>query len=219
MSHLSLPTRRSLLVCSLAVAAVWTSSAALSVCLAQTAAPAHDMAAHQHHHDIDMNAPLKERMLDVKLSAIPMVRDDGVSTTLEKELSGPNPTILAFIYTSCTTICPVTSQLFSNVQDLLQPELGNVRIVSVSIDPEYDTATRLHAYAQKFGAKAQWRHYGGTLGNSVTIQKLFGAYRGDKMNHVPLVFINGGGKKGWLQVEGFPSADVVVKKLHSQMHG
>lgn len=194
--------------------AVWLGSALVTAAMAQTAMPSHE-----HHHAMDMGAQLKERMVDIKLSPIPMVRDDGRSTTLDKELAGSAPTVLAFIYTSCTTICPVTSQVLSSVQDLLQPGLGNVRIVSVSIDPEYDTAERLHAYGERFGAKSQWRHYGGTLANSVAIQKLFGAYRGDKMNHVPLIFINGGGKKGWLQIEGFPSAEELVKKIHGQMHG
>jgi protein SCO1/2 len=202
--------------------AVWAGSVLLSSGLAQTTMPAHDMSAmesHEHHHDMDMNAALKERMVEVKPASIPMVRDDGLSTTLDKEIAGNTPIVLAFIYTSCTTICPVTSQVLSNVQDLLQPDLGNVRIISVSIDPEYDTPARLHAYGERFGAKAQWRHYGGTLANSVAIQKLFNAYRGDKMNHVPLIFINGGGKKAWLQIEGFPTAQVLVKKIHGQMHG
>ena len=66
---------------------------------------------------------------------------------------------------------------------------------------------------------AQWQHYTGTLANSVAIQKAFGAYRGDKMNHVPLMFINGGGKKNWVQLEGFPSAEQVVKEYRDQVKG
>ena len=174
---------------------------------------------HAHHAHPDMNASVRRSMVDVTLAATPMVKQDGTKTSLAKELDGKKPVILAFIYTSCTTVCPVTSQILSRAQDLLGAEMKNVRMLSVSIDPEYDTPERLLAYSQKFGASAQWQHYTGTLANSVAIQKAFGAYRGDKMNHVPLMFINGGGKKNWVQLEGFPSAEQLLKEFRDQVKG
>ncbi len=195
--------------------------------LAQDEHAGHDMSKmdmsgddpHAHHAHPDMNAAVRRTMVDVALAATPMVKQDGSKTTLAKELDGKKPTILAFIYTSCTTVCPVTSQILSRTQDVLGADLANVRILSVSIDPEYDTPERLLAYSKKFDAKAQWQHYTGTLANSVAIQKAFGAYRGDKMNHVPLMFVNGGGKKSWVQLEGFPSAEQVVKEYRDQVKG
>jgi protein SCO1 len=186
---------------------------------AQDAHAGHDMAAmdpHAHHAHPDKNAAIKRSLVEVAVPATPMVRQDGSRTTLAKDLEGSKPVILAFIYTSCTTVCPVTSQILSKTQDLLGTELKNVRMLSISIDPEYDTPERLLAYSKTFDAKPQWTHYTGTLANSVAIQKAFGAYRGDKMNHVPLMFINGGGKKSWVQIEGFPSAEQVVKEYHDQ---
>jgi protein SCO1/2 len=193
--------------------------------LAQSEHEGHDMHAghdmstmdpHAHHH-ADTNAAVKRSMVDITVAATPIVRQDGAKTTLAKELDGGKPVILAFIYTSCTTVCPVTSQILAKTQDLLGADLKNVRIVSISIDPEYDTPERLLAYAKKFDAQPQWQHYTGTLANSVAIQKSFGAYRGDKMNHVPLMFVNGGGKKGWVQLEGFPSAEQLVKEYRDQI--
>jgi protein SCO1/2 len=184
----------------------------------------HDMSAmdpnapvdpHAHHH-ADMEAKVMRSMVDVKIAATPLVRQDGARTTLAKELGGKKPTVLAFIYTSCTTVCPVTSQILSRTQDLLGADLAKARIVSISIDPEYDTPQRLTAYAEKFGALPQWQHYTGSLANSVAVQKAFGAFRGDKMNHVPLFFINGGGKADWVQLEGFPSAEQLVKEFREQ---
>lgn len=182
----------------------------------------HDMSAkdpHANHAVPDTNAAVRRSMVEVTLAATPMLTQDGSVTTLAKELEGKKPTILAFIYTSCTTVCPVTSQILARTQDVLGADLSNVRIVSVSIDPEYDTPERILAYSKKFGAKAQWQHYTGTLPNTVAIQKAFGAYRGDKMNHVPVMFINGGGKKSWVQLEGFPSAERVVQEYRDQIKG
>jgi protein SCO1/2 len=167
-------------------------------------------------HVVDTAAAVKRSMVDLKLTPTPLIRQNGTKTTLSKELEGNKPTVLAFFYTSCTTVCPVTSQILAGTQALLGKDLEGARIVSISIDPEYDTPERLSAYAKKFDAKPQWQHYTGTLQDSIAAQKVFGAYRGDKMNHVPLIFVNGGGKKSWVQLQGFPSAEQVVKEFRQQ---
>jgi protein SCO1/2 len=110
----------------------------------------------------------------------------------------------------------LTSQILSTVQDKLGKDLDKTQLVSISIDPEYDTPARLSAYAKKFGASAQWQYYTGSLANSVAIQKAFKAYQGDKMNHLPLIFVNGGNSKSWVRLEGFPKAESVVKELAMQ---
>ncbi|MEI8029037.1 MAG: SCO family protein [Comamonadaceae bacterium] len=179
---------------------------------------------HQHHHPAPAtagtpNADVKRSVVEIKLPATPLVRQDGAATNLSKELDGGKPVILAFIYTSCTTVCPVTSQIIARTQNLLGKDLDKARLVSVSIDPEYDTPARLLAYSKLYAAKPQWQHYTGTLKNSVAVQKAFSAYRGDKMNHVPLIFINGGKNNSWVKLEGFPSAEQVVKEYQEQIGG
>ena len=59
-------------------------------------------------------------------------------------------------------------------------------MVSISIDPEYDTPEALNAYARRFDAGPQWEFLTGSLDDSIAVQKAFDADRGDKMNHAPL---------------------------------
>jgi protein SCO1/2 len=193
-----------------------------TVAVASQAALAADE--HMHHHPAPPtagtpNAEVKRSVVEIKMPATPLVRQDGAATNLSKELEGGKPVILAFIYTSCTTVCPVTSQIIGRTQNLLGKDLDKARLVSVSIDPEYDTPARLLAYSKLYAAKPQWQHYTGTLKNSVAVQKAFSAYRGDKMNHVPLIFINGGKNNSWVKLEGFPSAEQVVKEYQEQIGG
>jgi len=168
------------------------------------------------HSGHDMSEAVKRSMVNVKITPTPLVRQDGTKTTLSKELEGNKPTVLAFFYTSCSTVCPVTSQILAGIQNLLGKDLEDARIISISLDPEYDTPKRILAYSKKFDAKPQWQHFTGTLQGSIAAQKAFGAYRGDKMNHSPLIFVNSGGMKSWVQLEGFPSAEQVFKELQSQ---
>ena len=200
---------------------------ALGTAWAQDAHSGHDMSQMKGHdmstmadphagHVADTKAPVTRSMMEFKLTPTPLVRADGTKTTLVKELEGNKPTVLAFFYTSCTTVCPVTTQILAGTQALLGKDMQGARILSISIDPEYDTPERLSAYRKKFDAQPQWQHYTGTLKDSIAAQKVFGAYRGDKMNHEPLIFVNGGGKKSWVQLKGFPSAEQVVKEFNEQ---
>jgi protein SCO1/2 len=202
-------------------------AACLGNVLAQTMPEGMDHSQHNHqemdhsmhNHEAMLSANLKRSVVELNVPATKLLRQDGSAAIAQTELTSGKPTIVAFIYTSCTTICPLTSQIMREVQGLLGTSIEGTRMASISIDPEYDTPERLLAYAKKFDASPQWTHYTGTLANSVTVQKAFKAYQGDKMNHLPLIFVNGGGKKTWVRLEGFPSAAQVVKELQDQIGG
>jgi protein SCO1/2 len=147
-----------------------------------------------------------------KIPDIGLVRADGAKVTLRQEIDDGKPVILNFIFTTCAAICPVMSQTFTEVQRRLGDERARVHLVSVSIDPEQDTPARLREYAKKFNAGPQWTFYTGTLEASIAAQKAFGAYRGDKMNHVPLMFLRAAPGKPWVRLEGFARADDVIKE-------
>ncbi len=62
-----------------------------------------------------------------------------------------------FFFTSCPSICPTMSR---NLLKVLEKYQGNqqVKILSHSIDPKYDTPTVLKKYAQKLGVTGdQWQ--------------------------------------------------------------
>ncbi|MFC3878766.1 SCO family protein [Algoriphagus namhaensis] len=62
-------------------------------------------------------------------------------------------TIVDFFFTSCPSICPVMSKEMERVNDMFREE-DRVRILSISIDPEYDTPEVLQSYADEHGAQA-----------------------------------------------------------------
>ena len=70
-----------------------------------------------------------------------------------------HPTIVNFVFTRCDTICPITSLKMQRLQDkLLDRRAVPIKLMSVSVDPTYDTPARLAAYAQRYGAIAdKWR--------------------------------------------------------------
>ncbi len=75
---------------------------------------------------------------------------------LRDYLSPDKPVLLEFIFTSCTTLCPDQSVKFSNLQRRLAPASDQVRLVSISVDPETDTPEVIHRYLQQYQAQPGW---------------------------------------------------------------
>jgi protein SCO1/2 len=144
---------------------------------------------------------------------VELVRDDGKTVRLRQELDDGRPVVVTFIFTSCTTICPMISATLAQLQRKLGPARDQVHLVSISIDPEFDTPARLREYAKKLGAGPEWQHYGGTLAASRAVQRAFGVYRGEKMNHAPATLVRTGPGAGWVRFDGFATADELLAEL------
>ena len=173
------------------------------------AEPAHDTDAHRHH-----KAPEPARTSAAySIPDVQLVRDDGKTVGLSQELDDGRPVVLSFIFTSCTTVCPVISSTLARLQRKLGPARDRVHLVSITIDPEFDTPARLRAYAIRFGAGPEWQHYGGTLAASQAAQRAFGVYRGDKMNHAPATLVRTAPGAPWVRLDGYPTAEQLLAEL------
>lgn len=192
---------------ALAAEAVGTGGTVGTVDAAQGADPH----AHHHHH---MMAGSMRSTANYTLPPVTLVRDDGKTVSLTNELNDGRPVILTFIYTTCTTICPMISEALHQLQSELGSDRDKVHLVSVSIDPEEDTPERLRAYAARFDAGPEWRHYTGTVEASITTQRAFNVYWGDKMDHTPVVFMRGAPGKPWLRIDGFATPTELLGAYH-----
>ncbi len=152
---------------------------------------------------MEASADVRRTLAQYLIPNVTLIRDDGQQINLPAELDDGRPVVLNFIYTSCTTICPMSSQTFA----LFQHDLGSahepVHLVSISIDPEQDTPARLRAYAAQFRAQRGWDHYSGDLTSILAVQKAFNAYFGDKMSHTPLTLVRAAPGKPWVRFDGF----------------
>lgn len=90
-------------------------------------------------------------------------------------------------------------------------------MISVSIDPEYDTPDALNAYAKRFKAGPQWEFLTGSLDDSVAVQKAFDADRGDKMNHAPMTLMRATPDSQWIRYEGFARADELAEEARGML--
>jgi len=69
-----------------------------------------------------------------------------------------HPTIVSFIFTRCDTVCPVTSMKMAKIQEKTEDVGQKIKLVSFSVDPNYDNPDRLTAFAAKYKADPErWR--------------------------------------------------------------
>jgi protein SCO1/2 len=144
------------------------------------------------------------------LPELTLVDQGGEPVPVRSLLEGDEPVMLNFIFTTCTTICPVMSATFAQVQEELGPAREKVRMVSVSIDPEHDTPERLREYAERYKAGPQWRFLTGDLDDSIAVQKAFDVYRGNKMSHEPTTLLRVSQDGPWVRLDGIASAAQIV---------
>ena len=127
-------------------------------------------------------------------------------------LASDDPVMLNFIFTTCSTICPVMTKVFSEVPARLGADAKHLRMVSISIDPENDTPAQLRDYARKFEAGAHWKFLSGSVQDVIAVQRAFGSYNGDKMSHQPLTLLRAAPGKPWVRIDGFASADQLASE-------
>ena len=174
---------------------------------------------HAHHRHMLESRGYSRSVHSYELPDLMLVDMDGQETRLLDELNRDQPVMLNFIFTTCTTICPVLSATFAQVQQKLGTDVDQVRMVSITIDPEHDTPERLHAYAARFGAGPQWRFLTGELEAIVAVQKAFDAYRGSKMSHEPLTFLRASADAPWIRIDGIASAAEVMAEYRQLVAG
>jgi protein SCO1/2 len=156
------------------------------------------------------DGPVKS-MRKYSAPAVQLLRDDGKVVSLPEEMDDGRPVVLNFIFTTCTSICPLMSNVFSQFERRLGAEADKVHLMSISMDPEHDTPSRLVEYARKFHAGRSWQHYTGTLEASVAAQRAFDVYRGSKMSHAPVTLMRAAPGKPWLRIDGFARPDEMVR--------
>lgn len=204
----------------IAMTLVYLSGTAMAMETVEQSAMDHSMMDHSQHGS-DEHAQHRAMMdqkgysrkeVSYQLPDVMLIDQNGNKMSVAALFDGNSDVILNFIFTSCTTICPVLSATFSQMKIKYSAELNGVKMVSISIDPEYDTPDRLKEYAQRFHAQDDWTFLTGDLAAVMKVLNAFNAYRGDKMSHVPLTFLRKSSASSWIRLEGFASASELLKE-------
>jgi len=143
---------------------------------------------------------------------VTLLNQDGKKIKMKSLIDSDKPVIIDFIYTTCTTVCPVLSAGFAGIQNRLGKDANKVELVSVSIDPENDRPEAMKKYLARYHAGEGWDFLTGSYNDIDLVMQTFSC-KSDKMNHQPLYLIHAPKSETWVRIEGLVSASDLMEEL------
>lgn len=129
------------------------------------------------------------------------------------DVIGDGSVIINFVYTRCEGVCPGQGQRFKQLQKLLGPRLGSdVRLVSLSIDPERDSPSDLKRWGEAHDAQKGWTLVTADRATTDTICKEILGMTLTPAEHSPFVAVRKG-KGPWETLYGLSSPRAILSKL------
>lgn len=162
-------------------------------------------------------ATYKRSLRGYQVPDVVLADDDDRPVHLRDLLTSEDPVMMNFVFTTCSTICPITTKVLSDVPAILGRDGKRLRMISISIDPENDTPLQLKAYARNFQAGERWKFLTGRAQDIKSVQVAFDSYSSDKMAHEPVTLIRQSSGKQWIRIDGFATPEELVLEYRKDM--
>ena len=118
---------------------------------------------------------------------IRLVDQNGVAFTL-RDLH--RPTAVIFVATRCDDACPIAEGLFARLSAQLARAHVDARLLTVTLDPEFDRPIVMASKARAFGADAaRWRWVSGDPGEVRSLLDAFDVARLDGKFHGTFAYV------------------------------
>jgi protein SCO1/2 len=164
------------------------------------------------------HAEVKKYKRTVEKYVIPdvtLIDQEGKKVRLIEYFNSDQPVVVDFIYGTCTTICPVLSAGYINLQRRLASGGKAPKLVSITIDPENDSPKILKDYLKRYRARPGWDFFTGSRADIDTVMRAFKAYIPDKMSHYPLNLIRSPKDGSWVRLFGIMSSSELLEEYQS----
>jgi protein SCO1/2 len=169
---------------------------------------------HAGHHMGEQQAqpsPAQKYFSDVEL-----LDQDGRKVRFYTDMLKGKTVVINAFFTTCTSVCPPMNRNLEKVQEALGDRLGKeVFIVSISVDPETDTPTRLKEYAQRFHAKPGWTFLTGKKENVDWALYKVGGYVESKDDHTTVIIVGNETTGLWKKALGMAKPSELMQIVQS----
>ena len=152
--------------------------------------------------------------INVQLHDLQLLTQDRKRVKFKSDVIADKLVAMTFIYTTCTTVCPVYNAIFTQLQDLLDGRLGrDVILITMTLDPARDVPQRMKKEASKFRAKPGWIYLTGKKQNVDQVLRGLDAYFPDFTQHPPMAIVGDGKTGTWKRFNGFPQAEQLLAMI------
>ena len=136
------------------------------------------------------SASRAEREAQAYFGEIEMVNQDGRAMRLYSDLLRGKTVVIHSFFASCTASCPVVASRLEALQQGFADRLEkDLRLISISLDPEHDTPSRLKSHADRLGAQPGWYFLTGRAEDVEQALRKLGQFTEDKNAHLNVLIV------------------------------
>lgn len=147
-------------------------------------------------------------------SDVELINQDGQKVRFYSNVLKDKVVVINTFFTTCTGVCPPINRNLEKVQEALGERLGkDAFLVSMSVDPEIDTPSRLKEYSRRFHARPGWIFLTGKKENVDWALYKLGQYVETKDGHTNIIIIGNEPKGLWKKAFGLAKADELIKMV------
>ena len=145
-------------------------------------------------------------------SDVELLDQDGRTLHFYSDILKNKVVIINTFFTTCTSICPPLNRNFEKLQEALGDRLGkDAFLISISVDPETDTPTRLKEYGRRFHARPGWLFLTGKKENVNWALYKLGQYVETKDDHTSILIIGNEPKGLWKKAMGLAKPEELLR--------
>ncbi len=140
----------------------------------------------------------------------------GTAVKFHSDLVRNKIVVIDFVFTTCSTTCPVLTAKLQAVQNILKAAGKiDVQFISISVDPTHDTPDVLKAYANDHGIFANWRFVTGAQESLQPLLAAFGATANSQSLHSDFIVIGNEKLGKWTRRAIGTSAEDIVADVQA----
>ena len=152
-------------------------------------------------------------------SDVELINQDGQKMRFYSDLLKDKVVVINTFFTTCTGVCPPINRNLEKVQEALGDRLGkDAFLISLSVDPETDTPSRLKEYSRRFHARPGWIFLTGKKENVDWALYKLGQYVEAKEGHTNIIIIGNEPKGLWKKAFGLAKADELMKIVEDALN-
>jgi cytochrome oxidase Cu insertion factor (SCO1/SenC/PrrC family) len=144
-----------------------------------------------------------------------LVTAEGKPVRFYSDVLSEKVVVIDFIFTRCAGACPVLTQKMNSVRRELGDLFGSkVRFVSISIDPEFDTARELAEFAKKQRAEhPEWLFLTGKKDDVKAVVSRLGQWTEAVEEHSTLFIAGNARSRHWTKIRIDVSTEAFAMQL------
>jgi protein SCO1 len=139
---------------------------------------------------------------------------DGKAVRFFDDLLAGKIVVINFMLTNCRDTCPMLTANLARVQDLLGDRVGrSITMISLSVDPAFDTPAELKKFADNFAVKPGWYFLTGEPAEIDPLLRRLAGYFKDPLDHSTAVIIGNVEAGVWTKIGGVAEPQAIARAL------